>query len=96
MILMEIYSKPTAYNHEIGRCKDSYGLREVYLNPSHIVSMRHNEELNSKSKSVVLLEGLDKNVIFSQITISSTLGTEFVNVVGSPRSLANKIAKASL
>jgi len=96
MILMEIYSKPTAYNHELGMCKDSYGLREVYLNPRHIISMRHNEELNKKSKSVVLLQGLDKNVIFSQITVNSTRGTEVVNVVGSPRHLASKITRLSL
>jgi len=65
---VEIYEKSAEYDPVLESNKESYGLREVFVNPSHIVYMKENEKLNAISKDE-LLAGLHKEVGYTQLMI---------------------------
>ncbi|MHA2302694.1 MAG: hypothetical protein ACXACD_17245 [Candidatus Thorarchaeota archaeon] len=61
-----------------------YSLREVFVNPEHVVMVREEHQLRNLNEQGMLTEGLDKQHRFSKITIDKgTTGTEIV-VVGDP------------
>ena len=55
---IEIREEPTCYNPEAKACKNSFYLREVYINPDYIVLVRENMSLKRKSFENPLVEGL--------------------------------------
>jgi hypothetical protein len=61
-----------------------YSLREVFVNPEHVVMVREEHQMKSLNEQGMLTEGLDKQHRFSKITIDKgTTGTEIV-VIGDP------------
>ena len=61
-----------------------YSLREVFVNPEHVVMVREEHQMKNLNEQGMLTEGLDKQHRFSKITIDKgTTGTEIV-VVGDP------------
>ena len=86
--LIEIRSTAMAYDIEAKTCKSSYSLKEVYLNPDHIIMMRENDSLCGKARRGLLLDGMDENMSFTELTIS-TPGhmSKTINIVGSPESI---------
>lgn len=72
-----------------------YSLREVFVNPEHVVMVREEHQMRSLNEQGVLTEGLDKEHRFSKITIDKgTTGTEIV-VIGDPNTVENALNSRS-
>ena len=64
-----------------------YSLREVFVNPKHVVMVREEHQMRNLNEQGMLTEGLKKGHRFSKVTIDKgTTGTEIV-VVGVPNSI---------
>ncbi len=90
---IEIYEDSLGYDESIGTCKSSFSLRELYLNPDYIISMSENNRLKQKSKSGILVDGMNENATFTELTVVASGKTmpKVYNVVGQPSSFLNKI-----
>ena len=89
--LVEIYQ-------DLGRLGDfsgkSYKLREVFINPEHVVCLRAEVRLKTLLKEGDLPEGLDKRQEFTRVYMNrGQLGLDVV-VVGCPHTVEEKINKA--
>ena len=61
-----------------------YSLREVFVNPEHVVMIREEKRLRELNESGGAVEGLDEAHQFSKLTINrGQAGTEII-VVGAP------------
>ena len=61
-----------------------YSLREVFVNPEHVVMVREEQRMRELNEQGGLTNDLDHNHRFSKITIDrGTTGTE-ITVVGEP------------
>ena len=59
-----------------------YSLREVFVNPEHVVMVREEHQMKNLNEQGMLTEGLDKKHRFSKITIDKgTTGTKPVAFV---------------
>ena len=64
-----------------------YSLREVFVNPEHVVMVREEHQMRNLNEQGMLTEGLNKGHRFSKVTVDKgTTGTEIV-VVGDPNSI---------
>ena len=64
-----------------------YSLREVLVNPEHVVMVREEHQMKSLNEKGMLTEGLDKEHRFSKITIDKgTTGTDII-VIGDPNAV---------
>ena len=77
-----------------------YSLREVFVNPEHVVMIREEKRMKRLNEAGEVADGLDKNHKFSKITINrGQVGTEII-VVGSPeiieKTLKDKNSKTLL
>jgi len=64
--------------------KQEYTLREVFVNPEHVIMIRQEPRMTRLNEQGNLPAGLDKNHEFTKLTINrGHTGTEIV-VVGSP------------
>ena len=68
--LTEIVSIAGQYNSELGKNTVSYKLRDVYVNPSHVVVMREDEDFNNKNKKQDLIDGLSKDLTFTRLNLN--------------------------
>ena len=65
--------------------QQDYTLREVFVNPEHVVMIIEDSRLGQLNESNSLLPGMDKNHKFTKLTINrGQTGTEIV-VVGAPQ-----------
>jgi hypothetical protein len=64
-------------------------LREVYLNPQHIISVVEDPAVVLIAETVRL--GLIEGTVFSKITIQEGSSSKSVTVVGQPSEIYNKI-----
>ena len=72
-----------------------YSLREVFVNPEHVVMVREEHQMKSLNEQGMLTEGLDKQHRFSKITIDKgTTGTEIV-VIGDPTAVETALQTRS-
>ena len=72
-----------------------YSLREVFVNPEHVVMVREEHQMKNLNEQGMLTEGLDKQHRFSKITIDKgTTGTEIV-VIGDPMAVESALNKHS-
>ena len=72
-----------------------YSLREVFVNPEHVVMVREEHQMKNLNEQGMLTEGLDKKHRFSKITIDKgTTGTEIV-VVGDPNAIETALQTRS-
>ena len=68
-----------------------YSLREVFVNPEHVVMVREEHQMKNLNEQGMLTEGLDKKHRFSKITIDKgTTGTEIV-VIGDPMAVESAL-----
>ncbi len=89
--LTEIYEKPTEYDPALETNRQSYGLRNVFVNPSYIVYMLENEALKRKSARGALVEGMDSGLNYTEMRFMFPgQSTKVINVVGD----VNLIAEA--
>lgn len=70
-----------------------YSLREVFINPEHVVMVREEHHLKNLNQEGLLTEGLNRDHRFSKITIDKgTTGTEIV-VVGDPNTVETALLR---
>ena len=72
--MVEIYSLPTAYDAELETCRSSFSLREIYVNPRHIMMMRENEAMAQTAVKSDLVPGMTKNAKFTEVLLSTPGG----------------------
>ena len=71
--------------------RSDYTLREIFINPSHVVYLREDVNMKSRLTEGMLPEGLDTRQSFTKLQVhNGTTGSEFV-VVGSPSIIENKL-----
>ena len=92
--LTEIFSAGVEYDSELTMAKEEFGVREIYLNPDHIISVSQNLVLAAKAQERELIEGLNKELPFTQIFLDSPrYSPQKVNVIGAPEHIIEKIDK---
>jgi hypothetical protein len=68
-----------------------YSLREVFVNPEHVVMIREEKRMQELNESGCLASGLDAAHRFSKLTINrGQSGTDII-VVGAPEVVENTI-----
>jgi|6_EtaG_2_1085325.scaffolds.fasta_scaffold18608_4 hypothetical protein len=89
---IEVVHKSLEYDAKTESCKSLSFLRETYINPDYIISMRENTSLKQKFVHEPPIEGMDENLSFTELTIyTSTPGTtKVIDVVGDPGELIKK------
>jgi len=71
-------------NNTLTTRQNDYSLREVFVNPEHVVMIREESRLKEINQQVPLTEGLKQDHCFTKLTINrGHTGTEIV-VVGAP------------
>jgi len=76
---------------EIVKNSSFYNLREVFVNPKHVVYLREDISVKRYLKEGKLPEGLDLRQAFTKVFVDNgTTGTEFV-VVGAPAAIESKL-----
>ncbi len=89
---VEVCESSSFYDPEIQSCRTSFFLREIYLNPRYIVSMKENEGLQAKAKLGALIEGLNLGISFTELVVFSSGSTpRTLNVVGAPGDLTKEL-----
>jgi hypothetical protein len=92
--LTEIVEKALEYDSEIEACKTSTSLREIYLNPDYIISIKEDVSLSRRSSVQSLITDVDENISFSELVVRGPgTMTQTINVIGSPRDVAEKYYK---
>ncbi len=72
-----------------------YSLREVFVNPEHVVMVREEHQMKNLNEQGILTEGLSKDHRFSKITIDKgTTGTDIV-VIGDPNTVETALNSRS-
>ena len=73
--------------------KQDYTLREVFVNPEHVVMIREEARMRSLNEQGALVEGIDKSHRFTKLTINrGNTGTEII-VVGAPSIIEDSLNK---
>ena len=71
-------------NNTLTTRQNDYTLREVFVNPEHVVMIREEARLKEINEQVPLTEGLKQDHQFTKLTINrGHTGTEII-VVGAP------------
>lgn len=71
--------------------KQEYSLRDIFINPEHVVMIREDARLGQLNESSSLLPGMDINHKFTKLTINrGQTGTEII-VVGAPQIVEEKL-----
>ena len=72
-----------------------YSLREVFVNPEHVVMVREEHQIRSLNEQGLITEGLDKDHRFSKVVIDKgTTGSEIV-VIGDPPAIERALNSRS-
>jgi hypothetical protein len=78
------------YNNAI-TTQQEYTLREVFVNPEHVIMIRDDMRMKKLNESGALPDNLDKSHRFTKLTINrGHTGTEIV-VVGAPSIVENSL-----
>jgi len=89
----EIFNSGGEYDPSIGQSKETFGLREVFINPKYIVMMKENEVLYIKAQRKNLIKGLNKNLRFTQISLNTPgQSPQLLSVVGAPSEISEVIS----
>tara|TARA_R100000664_G_scaffold34022_1_gene53498 strand:+ start:1665 stop:1958 length:294 start_codon:yes stop_codon:yes gene_type:complete len=74
---------------------NTYTLREVFVNPEHVVMIREERRLKEMNERGVINENLNKNHRFSKLTINrGQSGTDIV-VIGAPDLIETKLQRST-
>ena len=84
--LTEIYVTSSSYvGGEIADVLQGHGLREVYVNPNHVIMIREDLKYKRKLNDGELVDGLDKRASFTELYIDGPSSTPIkFTVVGHP------------
>ena len=88
--IFEVKCLSTADSEE--RRAPQYSLREIYVNPSHIISLKDNEKYHELLKRGAVVKGLDKRQSFTNLSLVGNDHTAHtVTVVGAPSTILQKM-----
>ena len=90
--LTEIVANAGQYDKELGKNVVRYKLRDVFVNPSHVITMRDDEEYNKRVQNQELIDGLNTELKFTRLSLN--MGSNVTlkcTVTGTPESVMNKI-----
>ena len=74
---------------------NNYILREVFVNPEHVIMIREEKRIQELNEQGLLNDGLDTTHRFSKLTINrGHTGTEIV-VIGAPDTVETKLQQNS-
>ena len=93
--LTEVVPKRALANEGTAIAKETYTLREVYINPEHIVCMRADEMMKRRLTEDLLPTGLDARQEFTKIYINRGHSGIDITVVGSPNIIQGKMFEAA-
>tara|TARA_R100000664_G_C2719411_1_gene113419 strand:- start:231 stop:509 length:279 start_codon:yes stop_codon:yes gene_type:complete len=71
-------------------------LKEVYLNPQHIISVTDDSRANETLISEALTLGLDSNVSFSRVTVQEGSVPRVLTIVGTPQEIYQRVKKKQI
>ena len=75
------------HSHHAVTSNKSYTLREVFINPQRVVSMREDKGFQSLLSEGELPEGMSDSQIFTRIFLDQGQGGHSIVVVGDPMSV---------
>ena len=81
------------HSHQSVTSKNSYSLREVYINPQRVVSMKEDTGFRSLLSEGELPDGMSDNQIFTRIFLDQGQGGRSIVVVGDPLSVDRKLTE---
>tara|TARA_B100002019_G_scaffold282305_1_gene287399 strand:- start:141 stop:443 length:303 start_codon:yes stop_codon:yes gene_type:complete len=61
----------------------SYSLREIYINPQHVICLRSEDGLEKMLQEGRLIDGLDKRQRLTRVSVSNNSYEEDIIVIGS-------------
>lgn len=82
--LMEVYSG----SQGVAR---TYSLREIYINPQHVICLRSEDGLGRMLQEGRLVDGLDKRQKFTRVSVSNNSYEEDIVVIGSIDEIYKKL-----
>tara|TARA_R110000824_G_scaffold287986_1_gene476005 strand:+ start:842 stop:1135 length:294 start_codon:yes stop_codon:yes gene_type:complete len=89
--LTEIIMSGGTYDPDTRSMKSDYGLRNVYVNPGFIISMREDTGMIDTAKTEDFIQGLNPDVGFTKLTLNATgHGVTQFTVIGSPEQIIEK------
>ncbi len=80
---------------EVHETSNGHTLREVYVNPKHVVSLREDIRLRKKLKEGHMPSGLDDEHAFKRRTLGKGFSGLEIVVVGSPSVIETKLKSPS-
>jgi len=84
IVMTEIYSTGNA-------SQKKYSLRQIYINPAHVVCLREEQVLKRVLSEGGLIEGLDKRQTFTRITVNNNSTQQDILVVGDLNEVYKKL-----
>ena len=93
--LVEIYEDNMASFASRELAPRQYSLREVFVNPEHVVLLRPDLQFNKKSDKVLMPEGLRSEQEFTIIYINKGHSGLEIIVVGEPSAIEEKLNVAN-
>ena len=76
---------------EVHETSNGYVLREIYISPKHVVSLREDTRFKKKLKEGTLPSTLNQDHIFTKVVLDKgSAGLEIV-VVGDPRTVESQL-----
>tara|TARA_R100000458_G_scaffold44183_1_gene42221 strand:- start:666 stop:959 length:294 start_codon:yes stop_codon:yes gene_type:complete len=88
--LIEVYNKRTYASSTDGRVEE-YSLREVFVNPEHVVCMRENDSLKVRLSETKLGDEIHPSESYTKIYINRGQSGLDLDVVGDLTAVKNKL-----
>jgi len=79
--------------HSSNTTSQKYTLREIYINPEHIISLREEPTYKQKLLEGKLPENLDSRQEFTRIALNRGHSGLEVIIIGNPASIRSKLKK---
>ena len=89
--LIEVYNKRTYASSTDGRAEE-YSLREVFVNPEHVVCMRENTTLKTRLSETDLGQEIHPSESYTKIYINRGQSGLDLDVVGDLAAVKNKLS----
>ena len=68
-----------------------YSLRQIYINPDHVVCLREEEVLKRMLSEGRLIDGLDKRQNFTRVTVNNNSTQQDILVIGTLEEVYTKL-----
>ena len=92
--LVEVYENAARHKNQRGDARPTFCLREIFVNPQHVVCLRSESEVKRLLESGNLPEGLDARQEFTKLHLNRGQVGMDVTVVGAPDIVEQKLSKA--